>query len=79
MNRNVSSIVLVAVMCIMMIAPATAQEPASPFVISGYVFDSDGDPCNDPSVAVMNTSTSMSEDAKKSLGIELLPACALKR
>lgn len=77
MNRNVSSIVLVAVMCIMMIAPATAQEPASPFVINGYVFDSNGVPCNDPSVAV--TSTSMSEDAKKSLGIELLPACHLKR
>jgi len=40
MNRNVSIIMLVAVMCIMMASPGTAQESASPFMINGYVFDS---------------------------------------
>jgi len=65
MNRNISSIVLVAVIGIMMMAPATAQEPASLFVINGYVFDSDGVPCTDPSVVVTNTNTGVSEDAKK--------------
>ena len=64
MNKRLTG-VLLALALICMAAPAMAQP--IPFVINGYVFDSNGDPCNDPSVAVTNMNTGVSVDAKKAL------------
>ena len=41
-------------------------EPQLPFLINGYVNDSNGDPCNDPAVRTTNMNTSVSRDAKNS-------------
>ena len=62
-NRTVLSTVLVVLMCATMIAPAVAQEPTSPFVIHG-LYDSDGDPCNDPYVRITNAESGESWDAE---------------
>ena len=58
------NIVLAALIYITVVAPATAQP--TPFVIDGYVSNSNGDPCNDPAVQVTNTNTGASWDAKNS-------------
>ena len=56
--------VLLAVALLMLAAPAMAEP--TPFVIGGYVNDSNGDPCNDPYVWVTNTNTGVSWDADNS-------------
>ena len=62
MNTRVIGVLLAALMCIMMAAPAMAQP--SPFVITGHVYDSDSNPCNGAWVQVTNTNTSVSWDAE---------------
>ena len=47
------------------IAVETLQPP-TPFVIVGYVYDPNGDPCNDPWVRVTNVNTGVSWDADNS-------------
>ena len=62
MNKNVVSIVCgIIIVCTMGVAPAVAQ--STPFVICGYVFDSDSNPCNGSTVQITNLDTSMSENA----------------
>jgi hypothetical protein len=51
--------VLLALIC--MAVPAMA-ELTTPFVIDGYVYSSNGDPCNGPAVQVTNTSASWDSD-----------------
>jgi hypothetical protein len=51
---------LVALVC--MAAPAMAQ--SAPFVISGHIFDADGNSCNGAWVRITNVNTSMSWDAE---------------
>ena len=63
MNKIMMGVMLVALMCITMVAPAMALEPSTPFMITGHVSDSGGSPCNDPTVLVTNTNTSASWDA----------------
>jgi hypothetical protein len=64
MNKIIMGVMLVALMCITMVAPAMALEPSTPFVINGYVSDSGSNPCNDPAVRITNTNTSESWDAE---------------
>ena len=54
MNKRMIG-VLLALIC--MAVPAMA-ELTTPFVIDGYVYSSNGDPCNGPAVQVTNTSAS---------------------
>jgi len=56
MNTRVIVALLAALVCLTMVAPAMAQP--SPFVITGHVSDSDGNPCNGAWVQVTNTSES---------------------
>ena len=58
MNTRVIVVLLAALICITMAAPAMAQP--SPFVITGHVSDSDGNPCNGAWVRVTNTNTNTS-------------------
>ena len=60
MNKRIILALLVAIVC--MAAPAMAQ--SAPFVISGYIFDADGDPCDGAWVQITNTNTGTSWDAK---------------
>ncbi|MCD4767248.1 MAG: DUF4430 domain-containing protein [Methanosarcinales archaeon] len=62
MNTRIIGALLAAMICITMVAPAMAQP--SPFVITGHVSDSDGNPCNDAWVQVTNTNTSTSWNAE---------------
>ena len=62
MNKIIMGVMLVALMCITMVAPAMAQP--SPFVINGYVSDSGNNPCNGPAVRITNMNTSVSWDAE---------------
>jgi hypothetical protein len=57
MNKIMMGVMLIALICITMVAPAMAQ-PSTPFVINGYVSDSDSSLCNDPAILVTNTSAS---------------------
>ena len=61
---NKMSIIIVALICITVVAPATAQP--TPFVIAGYVYSLNGDPCNYPAVRVTNVNTGASWDAENS-------------
>jgi len=63
MNKIMMSVMLIALICITMVAPAMAQ-PSTPFVINGDVSDSDSSLCNDPAILVTNTNTSASWDAE---------------
>ncbi len=63
-TNNIMAVLLAAAL-LLLAAPAMA-EPQTPFVIDGYVSESDGDPCNDPWVRVTNTNTSASWDADNS-------------
>ncbi|MEA1945293.1 MAG: hypothetical protein U9N07_08190 [Euryarchaeota archaeon] len=65
MNRLLMRALLAALVCAMTIAPAMAQ-PSTPFLITGYVSDSDGNPCNDPWVQVTNVNTGASWYAENS-------------
>ena len=62
MNKKIMGVMLVALICIVSVAPVVAQ-PA-PFVINGYVFDSNSSPCNGPWVWITNPNTSASWDAE---------------
>lgn len=53
---------LVAVVCLAVVAQVTAQP--TPFVISGWIFTSGGEPCNNPCVEITNTNTGESWDAE---------------
>jgi len=64
MNKTMMGVILATLICITMVAPAMAQP--SPFVITGHVSDSNGDPCNNPWVQVTNVNTSASWDAENS-------------
>jgi hypothetical protein len=64
MNKKMVSVILTALVCMVMATHVVAQP--SPFVITGYVFDSNSDPCNDPSVHITNTSTFEGWDADTS-------------
>lgn len=64
MNKTMMGVILATLICITMVAPAMAQP--SPFVITGQVSDSNGDPCNNPWVQVTNVNTSASWDAENS-------------
>jgi len=48
-----------------MVVPVVAQP--TPFVICGYVFALDSNPCNGPTVQITNLDTGMSENAENSL------------
>ena len=54
-DKMVLSIVLVTLICT--VAPAMADTPPTPFAISGWVNDSNGDPVNNPDVAITNMNT----------------------
>lgn len=54
-DKMVLGIVLVTLICT--VAPAMADTPPTPFRISGWVNDSNGDPVNNPDVAITNTNT----------------------
>ena len=60
MNTRIIGVLLAALMCITMAAPAMAQP--SPFVITGHVSDSNGNPCNGAWVQVTNTIKSWDAD-----------------
>ncbi|RZB29096.1 MAG: hypothetical protein AEth_01700 [Candidatus Argoarchaeum ethanivorans] len=62
---KIKIIVILITALIYMAAPAMAQLPPTPFVIDGYVNNSNGDLCNDPTVHVTN-SIGTSWDAKNS-------------
>ncbi|MBC2701896.1 MAG: DUF4430 domain-containing protein, partial [ANME-2 cluster archaeon] len=62
MNIRIIEVLLAAMICITMLAPAMAQP--LPFVITGHVSDSDGNPCNGTWVQITNTNTSASWDAE---------------
>ena len=57
MRRERSIFVLVSMMCIACAASAIAQ--TTPFVISGYIFNPDGSPCNGPDVRITDLNTSV--------------------
>ena len=61
MNKKQIGILLIAAMG-MALAVAAAQP--TPFLIAGWVFDANGEPCNDPSIEITNTNTSESWDAE---------------
>ena len=65
MNRLLMRALLAALVCAMTIAPAMAQ-PSTPFLITGYVHDSNSNPCNDPAVRITNLNTGASQDAENS-------------
>ncbi|MCD4798043.1 MAG: hypothetical protein K8R19_03405, partial [Methanosarcinales archaeon] len=64
MRMNATSMLILAIVTIC-IATATAEEQ-TPFVLDGYVNDSNGEPCNEPWVRVTNMNTSASWDAENS-------------
>ena len=59
MNRAVDKMVLGVVLVTLLgtVAPAMADTPPTPFAISGWVNDSNGDPVNNPDVAITNMNT----------------------
>ena len=61
---NKMNIIIAALICITVVAPATAQP--TPFVIDGYASNLNGDPCNDPAVRITNMNTGVSWDADNS-------------
>jgi hypothetical protein len=65
MNTRVIGVLLAALMCITMAAPAMAQ-PTS-FVITGHVSDSDSNPCNGAWVQVTNLNAIEGWDAENDL------------
>jgi len=67
MNKKIlMGVMLVALMCLTMVVPATMADATTPFVITGHVSDSGGNPCNGAWVQVTNTNTSVSWDAENS-------------
>jgi len=67
MNKKTMMVVmLVALICLTMVVPAAMADATTPFVITGSVSDSDGNPCNGTWVRVTNTNTSVSWDAENS-------------
>lgn len=65
MNEKVICIVCGILVCIAMVVPAVAQP--TPFVIYGYVFDLDSNPCNGSTVQITNLNTSVTENAETAL------------
>ena len=63
-TNNIMAVLLAAAL-LLLAAPAMA-EPQTPFVIDGYVSESDGDPCDNPWVQATNVNTSTSWDAENS-------------
>ena len=63
MNTRIIGVLLAALMCITMLAPAMALEPSTPFIITGHVSDSDGNPCNGSWVQVTNQNAIVGWDA----------------
>jgi len=61
MRREISIYVLVSMMCIACGASAIAQ--TAPFMISGYIFNSDGSPCNEPDVLITDLTTGANRTA----------------
>ncbi|MBC2747878.1 MAG: PQQ-binding-like beta-propeller repeat protein [ANME-2 cluster archaeon] len=61
MCREISIYVLVSMMCIACAASAIAQ--TAPFVISGYIFNSDGSPCNGPDIIITDLTTGVNQTA----------------
>ncbi|MCD4841227.1 MAG: hypothetical protein K8R08_04360, partial [Methanosarcinales archaeon] len=61
MRREISIYVLVSMMCIACAASAIAQ--TAPFMISGYIFNSDGSPCNEPDVLITDLTTGANRTA----------------
>ena len=57
MNKRIMGVLLVALMCLGVVAPAMALEPPTSFVLSGWVFDANGEPCSGPSIELTNTNT----------------------
>ena len=64
MNTRIIGALLAALMCITLVVPAMALEPSTPFIITGHVSNSDGNPCNGTWVQVTNTNTSTSWNAE---------------
>ena len=64
MNKKIMGVMLVALICMASVASVVAQ-PA-PFVINGYVSDSNSNPCNGTWVQITNLNTSVSWDAENS-------------
>jgi hypothetical protein len=62
-TNNITT-VLLAVALLMLAAPAMADEPASSFVISGWVSTADDNPCNNPWVQITNLNSSKGWDAE---------------
>jgi hypothetical protein len=63
-TNNIMTVLLAAAL-LLLAAPAMA-EPQTPFVIDGYVSESDGDPCDNPWVQATNVNTGTSWDAENS-------------
>ena len=55
MRKEIVVLILVAMLCAACAASAIAQ--TTPFVISGYIFNPDGSPCNEPEVYIMDLTT----------------------
>lgn len=62
MNKKMVCIVFGIIVCLMGVAPVIAEP--TPFVIYGYVFDSGSNPCNGPTVQILNQNTGASWYAK---------------
>jgi hypothetical protein len=55
MNVKIPSFVVLAALASCMIVPAGAQP--TPYLVAGYSWTGDGNPCNDPAVTVINLNT----------------------
>ncbi|RZN39010.1 MAG: hypothetical protein EFT35_04130 [Methanophagales archaeon ANME-1-THS] len=44
-------------MCCMVVPAAAAAQPQTPYMISGYIWKGNGNPCNNPAVTVINLNT----------------------
>lgn len=63
MNKILLGALVVTLVCVLVIAPAMAFEPSTPFMINGYISDSGNNPCNDPAIRITNTNMSVNWDA----------------
>jgi hypothetical protein len=61
MRREISIFVIISMMCIACAASAIAQPV--PFMISGYIFNPDGSPCNEPDVRITDLTTGANRTA----------------
>ncbi|HIH86627.1 MAG TPA: hypothetical protein HA304_01835, partial [Methanosarcinales archaeon] len=62
MRKEIIGLILVAMLCAACAVSAIAQ--TTPFVISGYIFNPDGSPCNGPDVRITDLNTSMNWTAE---------------